>query len=86
MGRDLLQQQVPGVREMYDRASHALGYDLLRVCLEGPKEMLDQVSDTLSKHFKDILRFGPEVKLLLAYKLQCSDSKVPIVMFLFGKE
>lgn len=40
MGKDLL--KFPIVKDLYDLASHILGYDLLKLCLNGPKEKLDQ--------------------------------------------
>ena len=32
---------LPGVRELFARASEVLKYDLLKLCLEGPKCRLD---------------------------------------------
>jgi len=34
----------PSVKELYEEASHILGYDLGKMCLEGPKEMLNQTN------------------------------------------
>jgi len=40
MGQQLL--DVPGVEELYSKASDILGYDLLELCLNGPSEKLNQ--------------------------------------------
>lgn len=40
MGQKLL--PYPGVKELYEKASHMLGYDLLNLCLNGPKTELDK--------------------------------------------
>ena len=40
MGREL-DQELPAVREMFDRAGELLGIDLRRLCIEGPAEALE---------------------------------------------
>uniref|UniRef100_A0A7S2AH80 Malonyl-CoA:ACP transacylase (MAT) domain-containing protein n=1 Tax=Octactis speculum TaxID=3111310 RepID=A0A7S2AH80_9STRA len=44
MGKVLIESGIPGVRDIFDRASKVLGYDMLQLCLEGPAEKLQ---DTL---------------------------------------
>src|SRR6185437_3242458 len=36
-----LDQELPAVREMFDRAGESLGIDLRRLCIEGPAEALE---------------------------------------------
>ena len=36
-----LDQELPAVRELFDRAGASLGIDLRRLCLEGPAEALE---------------------------------------------
>ena len=36
-----LDQEVPAVRSLFDRAAEVLGFDLRRLCLEGPAEALE---------------------------------------------
>jgi len=33
---------LPSVKELFEEASHLLGYDLGKLCLEGPKKLLDE--------------------------------------------
>lgn len=33
---------IPSVKELYEEASHILGYDLAKLCSEGPKELLNE--------------------------------------------
>jgi [acyl-carrier-protein] S-malonyltransferase len=40
MGREL-DQELPAVRELFDRAGEILGIDLRRLCIEGPAEALE---------------------------------------------
>jgi [acyl-carrier-protein] S-malonyltransferase len=40
MGRQLA-DELPAVRQLYDRANEVLGYDLAKLCFEGPSEQLD---------------------------------------------
>jgi [acyl-carrier-protein] S-malonyltransferase len=40
MGRGL-DQEIPQVRQLFDRANEILGFDLRRVCFEGPAEALE---------------------------------------------
>jgi len=40
MGAKLM--DTPSVKELYEEASHLLGYDLTKMCLEGPIEVLNQ--------------------------------------------
>lgn len=45
MGRELA-EEFPQAREVFDRASAALGFDLLRLCADGPEEALRQTANT----------------------------------------
>lgn len=40
MGKELL--HYPNVQEMYEAASHILGYNLLELCLNGPSQKLNK--------------------------------------------
>ena len=49
--------EVPNVKEMFERASHILGYDLLNVCLDGDEAMLRKTKYQVSKRWKDYFRW-----------------------------